>query len=142
MTPPLALEKIRTAFVRMDAFYGRTVFDEWAVLSVEGSKVSVLAYEGPRADRFASELHKDLIQLRNDNAGQPREAGAFGFTRTGEGSAIDACIVLGAGLFLVCNNTQVSVSELAQDPSWRRAQVPFADLAEVFRHHPLTTAVV
>lgn len=142
MTPSLALEKIRTAFVRMDAFYGRTVFDEWAVLSVEGSKISVLAYEGPRADRFTTELRKDLIQLRNDTEGQRREPGAFGFTRTGDGSAIDACIVLGAGLYLVCNNTQVSVGELAQDPSWRQAQVPFADLAEVFRHHPLTTAVV
>lgn len=142
MTPSLAFEKIRTALVRMDAFYGRTVFDEWAVLSVDGARISVLAYEGPRAARFAGELHRDLIQLRNDTEGERREPGAFGFTRAGEGPSIDAYIVLGPGLYLVCNNTRESVSQITLDPQWKRAQVPFADLAEVFRHHPVASAGV
>lgn len=137
MTPSLAFEKIRTAFVRMDAFYGRTLFDEWAVLSIEGPKVSVMSYEGPRADTFADQVRKDLLKLRNDTEGDRRDSGAFGFTRSGEGLAIDAYIVLGPGLYLICNNTTESVADLALDPHWRHAQVPFADLAEVFRHHPL-----
>ena len=142
MTPSLAFEKIRTAFVRMDAFYGRTVFDEWAVLALEGAKVAVLAYEGPRADRFATALHKDLVQLRTDTEGERREPGAFAFSRGADGTAIDAYIVVGAGVYLVCNNTQESIAEIARDPRWRQAQVPFADLAEVFRHHPLVPAGV
>ena len=142
MTPSLAFDKIRTAFVRMDAFYGRTVFDEWAVLSIEGAKISVLAYEGPRQGRFPTELHKDLVQLRKDTEGEHRDPGAFGFTRTAEGPAIDAYIVLGPGLYLICNNTHESISQVALDPLWRRAQVPFADLAELFRHHPVVTAGV
>jgi hypothetical protein len=142
MIPSLAFEKIRTAFVRMDAFYGRAVFDEWAVLSIEGSKISVLAYEGPRAESFTRDLHKDLVQLRNDTEGERRDAGAFGFTRSAGGQAIDAYIVLGPSLYLICNNTDQSVSELALDPHWRKAQVPFADLAELFRHHPMALAGV
>jgi hypothetical protein len=140
MIPSLAFEKIRTACVRMDAFYGRTVFDEWAVLSIEAAKISVLAYEGPRAETFARDLHKDLVQLRNDTEGERRDAGAFGFTRGANGQAIDAYIVLGPSVYLICNNTDESVSELALDPHWRKAQVPFAELAELFRHHPVALA--
>jgi len=142
MTPSLALEKIRTAFVRMDAFYGRTVFDEWAMLAIDGPKISVAAYEGPRADRFADEVRRDLLKLQSDTESERRDPGAFGFTRDAEGEAIDAYIVLGASLYLICNNTHESMSELALDPLWRQAQVPFADLAEVFRHHPLAAAAV
>lgn len=140
MTPSLAFDKIRTAFVRMDAFYGRTVFDEWAVLSVDGARVTILAYEGPRTQGFAEQMRKDLVQLQRDNERERRDPGAFGFSRTAEGTAFDAYIVVGPNVYLVCNNTNESVAELALDPQWRRAQVPFADLAEVFRHHPLTTA--
>lgn len=140
MTPSLAFDKIRTAFVRMDAFYGRTVFDEWAVLGVDGARISVLAYEGPRAQTFAEQLRGDLVQLQRDNERERRDAGAFGFSRGAEGTAIDAYIVLGPNMYLVCNNTKESIADLALDPHWRQAQVPFADLAEVFRHHPVTTA--
>ncbi len=142
MTPPLALEKIRTAFVRMDTFYGRTVFDEWAVLSIEGPRIAVLAYEGPRRDTFAEQVRRDLVTLQNETQNERRDPGAFAFSREAEGPAVDAYIVLGTSLYLVCNNTQESIAQLALDPQWRKAQVPFADLAELFRHHPLISAPV
>ena len=53
-----------------------------------------------------------------------------------------AYIVLGPSLYLLCNNTTEAIAELALDPLWRKAQVPFAELAEVFRHHPVTLAPV
>lgn len=137
MTPSLAFDKIRTAFVRMDAFFGRTVFDEWAVLAVDGPRLSVLAYEGPRSATFAETLRRDLVKLQNDTQTERRDPGAFGFSRDADGASLDAYIVLGPSLFLVCNNTAHPISELALDPHWRQAQVPFADLAELFRHHPL-----
>jgi len=137
MIASLALEKIRTTFVRMDAFFGRTVFNEWAVLSAEGPRLSVVAYEGPRAATFAQEVRRDLLQLQNDSQGERRDPGAFAFARSAQGSAIDAYIVVGPSLYLVCNNTGETVEELARDPHWRQAQVPFAELAEVFRHHPM-----
>lgn len=137
MTPSLAFDKIRTAFVRMDAFYGRTVFDEWAVLSIEGPRIAVHAYEGPRQATFAESMRRDLAKLQHETEHDRRDPGAFGFSRHADGPSIDAYIVLGQGLYLVCNNTHESVSELALDPLWRKAQVPFAELAEVFRHHPL-----
>ena len=140
MTPSLAFDKIRTAFVRMDAFYGRTVFDEWAVLSIEGAKISVHAYEGPRSPSFGELVRRDLIKLQSDTAHERRDPGAFAFTRDGDGTAIDAYIVIGPSLYLVCNNTREAISELTVDPHWRLAQVPFAELAEVFRHHPVSTA--
>lgn len=142
MSPSLAFDKIRTAFVRMDTFYGRTVFDEWAVLSTDGPRFSVLAYEGPRAATFESEVRADIRQLQVETEGDRREPGAFGFARGAEGAAIDAYIVLGPSLFLLCNNTVEAMQELTLDPQWRQAQVPFAELAEVFRHHPVAVAPV
>lgn len=124
----------------MDAFFGRTVFDEWAVLAQDGAQLRVVAYEGPREAVFPEQVRRDLVTLHNDTAHEHRDSGAFGFSRHAEGTAIDAYIVIGPALYLVCNNTTQSVSELALDPLWRRAQVPFAELAELFRHHPVHPA--
>jgi hypothetical protein len=44
----------------------------------------------------------------------------------------------GKGLYLVCNNTHSSMSEIAKDPKWIQAQVPFAELSDKMRSDPLT----
>jgi hypothetical protein len=126
----------------MDAFYGRTVFDEWAVLTVDGPRFSVLIYDGPRPETFEAQVRADARQLQSENEGERREPGSFGFARMAERTAIDAYIVLGPSVYLLCNNTTEAIAELALDPLWRKAQVPFAELAEVFRHHPVALAPV
>jgi len=45
--------------------------------------------------------------------------------------------VLGAGLYLICNNTRETMDTIAKNPRWLAAQVPFAGLADTLRANPL-----
>ena len=56
----------------------------------------------------------------------------------GTRTRIEAFLVLAPGLYLICNNTQVSMDVIAKYPRWLEAQVPFAELAEAIRSSPLT----
>jgi hypothetical protein len=64
--------------------------------------------------------------------------GDFEFTRHGVGTKFEAFLMAGKGLYLVCNNTHSSMSEIAKDPKWIQAQVPFAELSDKMRSDPLT----
>ncbi len=39
-------------------------------------------------------------------------------------------MALGNEAYLICNNTSSSMDEIAKNPRWLSAQVPFADLSE------------
>jgi hypothetical protein len=39
-------------------------------------------------------------------------------------------MALGNESYLICNNTSSSMDEIAKNPRWLSAQVPFADLGE------------
>jgi len=49
-------------------------------------------------------------------------------------------LVLGPGLYLICNNTENSMDGLTKDPRWLGAQVPFVGLADRVRMNPLAVA--
>lgn len=121
----------------MNSLYGRPVFNEWAVIAAAGVSGHVLAYEGPRRDVFARELPRDLGPLRAELEAQPREPGVFGFAREAGGTRYDAYIVLGPSVYLLCNHTEQTINEITDDVRWRKAQAPFASLAEAFRLDPL-----
>ena len=57
--------------------------------------------------------------------------------RHGIGTGFESFMVLGKDIFLICNNTVQSMDGIAQDPKWLGAQVPFVELSEKFRDHPL-----
>ncbi len=57
---------IKTCAAQMDAHYGRTVFDEWAVISLAENRARVLAYVGPRNDDFLKNFANDLGSLRSE----------------------------------------------------------------------------
>jgi hypothetical protein len=44
--------------------------------------------------------------------------------------ASKAFMALGDDVYLICNNTRSSMAEIARNPRWLSAQVPFADLSE------------
>jgi hypothetical protein len=46
-------------------------------------------------------------------------------------------MVLGEGLYLICNNTADSMEGITQEPRWIEAQVPFVELSDKIRSHPL-----
>jgi len=135
-----AISSIKSCAGQMDARYGKTVFDEWAVVSLAENKARVLAYIGPRNDQFLQNFVKDLGALRSELLGGTYGIGDFEFARHGIGTGFESFLVLGNGLYLVCNNTRESMDVIAKNPRWLGAQVLFAELSDKVRGNPLVVA--
>lgn len=129
--------KIKACAHQMNDRYGGVVFDEWAVVSLAENKARVLFYTGPRNDEFLENFVKDLGPLRLSLHDAKFGVGDFEFSRHGTGTRIEAFLVLGNGCYLVCNNTQNSMDNIAKNPRWLEAQVPFVELADMIRANPL-----
>lgn len=129
---------IKECASHMDSRYGKTVFDEWAIVSLMENKARVLAYIGPRNDEFLTNFVKDLGVLRAELHAEKYGVGDFAFERHGVGTGHEVFLVLGPGLYLICNNTHESMDSIAKDPRWLNAQVPFAELSEKIRANPLS----
>ena len=122
---------------RMDACYGKPVFDEWAVIALAENKARVLAYVGPRNDDFLKNFANDLGSLRAELLDVNYGVGDFAFARHGTGTRFEAFMVLGPAIYLICNNTHESMDTIAKNPKWLNAQVPFAELGDELRMDPL-----
>jgi hypothetical protein len=124
----------------MNELYGQVVFDEWVVISLAHHKARILFYVGPRNDDFLKNFATDLGSLRAELLGAKYEIGDFEFARHGVGTGFEAFIVLGDGIYLICNNTRASMEDITRDPKWLNAQVPFAELSDTIRPDPLIMA--
>jgi hypothetical protein len=140
MTLDEAIRHIKSCAKEMDARYGKTVFDEWAILSLAENKARVLSYLGPRNDDFLKNFVKDLGALRAELLTETYGAGDFEFARHGIGTGFESFMVLGRALYLICNNTRESMDTIAKNPRWLAAQVPFAELGEKVLANPLVVA--
>lgn len=129
--------QIRASAEQMNSRYGATVFDEWVVVSLEHNRARILHYSGPRNDDFLKSFVSDLGSLRTALLDSKYGPGDFEFSRHGVGTAIEAFLVLGPALYLICNNTRESMDSITKNPRWLAAQVPFAALAEIIRGNPL-----
>ena len=129
--------KIKSCAQQMNTRYGGTVFDEWAVISLAENKARVLFYTGPRNDEFLKNFVADLGSLRAALHDTQYGPGDFEFARHAVGTHIEAFLVAGPGLYLICNNTRDSMDAIAKNPRWLEAQVPFVELAETVRSNPL-----
>jgi len=129
--------KIKSCAERMNVCYAGVVFDEWVVVSLERNRARILHYTGPRNDEFLKNFVADLGALRTALLDGKYGAGDFEFTRHGVGTSYEAFLVLGNGLYLICNNTSESMEAIAKNPNWLKAQVPFVELAEAVRMNPL-----
>lgn len=137
MTLDDANRLIQSTALRMNALYGRVVFDELAVVSLAQQKARVLAYTGPRNDAFLQNFVQDLGALRAQLLAGGYNVGDFEFSRHGAGTSLEGFLVLGEGVYLFCNNTQRTMDEIARDPRWLHAQVPFAELGDQMRASPV-----
>jgi len=136
-----ATELITFCAAQMDARYGQVVFDEWAIISLTIPKGRVLAYIGPRKEGFQKNFRTDVGALREGLLNPKYSVGDFEFARHGVGPAFEAFMVMGRGVYLICNNTVQSMDTITQDPLWLAAQVPFVELSEKVRGNPLALAV-
>jgi hypothetical protein len=123
--------------MQMNDRYGQVVFDEWAIVSLLEQQARILAYSGSRNDAFLKTFADDLGALRVELLKSKYRAGDFEFARHNTGTLFEAFIVLGKGLYLICNNTRSSMNEIAKDPRWLNAQIPFAEFAQKVQTSPL-----
>ena len=137
MTLENVCSQIKVCADQMNSRYGGTVFNEWVVVSLERNRAKILHYVGPRNDDFLKNFVTDLGALRTALLDASYGAGDFEFSRHGVGTGIEAFLVLGQGLYLICNNTLESMDSLTKNPRWLGAQVPFAELADKIRVSPL-----
>jgi len=138
MTLDAAIDRIRKSFNKMNEAYGRAVFDEIAIVGLEGSELRLHHYDGPREADFLKEFADDSTSLRRElTAEQTGRGGEFDFTREGEGEGIDAYICLGPDLYLFCNNTVKSMKEVTEDPQWLEAQGEFLNASQFFAVDPV-----
>ncbi len=137
----MTLEQLTKAIKRcaeqMNSRYKKIVFDEWAIVSIAQKKSRILNYLGPRNDDFLKNFANDLGALRAELLKPGRGAGDFEFARHGVGTLFEAFMVLGDGLYLICNATNNSMDGITRDARWIDAQVPFAELSDQVRSDPL-----
>ena len=138
MTLDQATKSIQTCAEQMNARYKKVVFDEWAIISLSDRKGRLLAYIGPRKQGFQKNFLEDAGALRAGLLLQQTNVGDFEFARHGVGTGFEAYMVLGEGIFLICNNTVQSMDGITQDPRWLEAQVPFVELSDKVREDALT----
>jgi hypothetical protein len=135
------LATARTAIIaalgRMDMFFNKPVFDEWVLVKLAPEQGAILAYSGPRADNYQRKFKDDLALLRLELDQQHLAVGDFAFVHNAKGTRFDACIRLGPASYLFCNHTEKSMTDIRQDPLWREAQIPFAELSQIFQRNPL-----
>lgn len=135
------LASARTAVIatlgRMSALFNKPVFDEWVLVKLATESGAILAYAGPRAESYQKLFKDDIVPLRAELEQRHLSTGDFAFVDTAAGTRFDACIKLGPAAYLFCNNTTRDMADIRQDPLWREAQKPFAQLSELFRTDPL-----
>jgi len=141
MTLEEATNLIGSCAARMNDRYQKVVFDEWAIVTLIQHKAKILAYLGPRKDDFQKNFATDVQDLRADLLSRRHSIGDFEFARHGVGTKLEAFVMVGDGLYLICNNTAKSMSAIAKDPLWLGAQVPFVELSDQFRSDPLEFAL-
>lgn len=137
MTLIEATKAIKRCAEQMNSRYKKTVFDEWAIVSLAHKQSRILNYLGPRNDDFLKNFANDLGALRAELLNTERGAGDFEFARHGVGTLFEAFMVLGHGYYLICNHTANSMDGLTRDPHWIDAQVPFVELSDKVRANPL-----
>ena len=137
MTLSKMLESVRHCSASMNARYGKTVFDEWAIVSLARGNERIVAYEGPRKEHFQKNFVNDLGALRAEVLSTKHLPGHFDFARHGVGTGFEAFVCAGNELYLICNNTQSSMDDITRDTRWLDAQKAFAELTDKFQAGPL-----
>lgn len=140
MSPAEAYSTISATMARMSTLYGRTLFDEWVVVRLGPGTATVENYEGPRLADCLAFFARDVALLRREAADRAHGPGDFDFARAAAGTQFDALLQIAPDAYLLCNNTTSSMEQIRANPGWLKAQIPFVDLSERFRHHPVTFA--
>ena len=137
MTLDEAVKLIKGCASQMNDLYEDVVLDEWTIILLAEWKGKILNYIGARRDDFQKNFLSDLETLQSELQSFKYGCGDFEFSRHAGGTRFDAFMLLGDGIYLICNNTAESMNEITKNTRWLSAQVPFVELSEKFRSNPI-----
>ena len=137
MTLEDAITLINATSGRMNQLYKDKVFDEFAVVGLVQNKAKLLKYIGPRREDFQKNFLADVQDIKLDLIANKHSIGDFEFSQAGIGTKVEAFLVLSDGIFLLCNHTSRSMADIAKNPMWLSAQVPFVEMSDRFRSDPV-----
>ena len=137
MTLNDATKLIDSYAAAMDARYRQPVFDEWAIVSIVDSRAYLLAYHGPREKQFRQNFRGDAGSMLNCLLSRRESPGDFEFFHDGVGTRFESYTVLGAGVYLLWNNTAQSIQDITRNPLWFAVQRPYLELTDHFRADPM-----
>jgi hypothetical protein len=123
---------VSATLARMNSAYGDTVFNEWVLVSIRADRGAILAYEGPRPEKYKQHFTLDLSSMLKELAGQKLGVGDFAFAADAAGTHYDACLRLGDTSYLFCNHTTRTMTQIRQSPLWLAAQKHWAELSQKF----------
>lgn len=123
---------VSAAMARMNATYGEPVFNEWVLVSLRADQNAILAYDGPRADKYKQHFTLDLASMLKELAGQKLGVGDFAFASDAIGTHYDGCLRLGESSYLFCNHTTRTMTQIRQSPLWLAAQKHWVELSQKF----------
>ncbi|MGH7972603.1 MAG: hypothetical protein ACREIC_28150, partial [Limisphaerales bacterium] len=132
-----AKDQIRWCAEQMNHRFKGVVFDEWAVVAILEGKLRVLEYSGPRPQEFRRNFLRDAGGLRAGLIAGKHPPGYFEFAHTGAGTGFESFMTVGNDTYLIWNNTAKSMDNIAEDPWWLAAQVPFVELVDRFCSDPV-----
>jgi len=141
MTLDESIELINTTAERMNQLYRDRVFDEFAVVALVQNKARLLKYIGPRREEFQRNFLADIHEFKPELIANKHNIGDFEFSQSGFGTKVEAFLVLSDGIFLLCNHTSRSMADIARNPMWLSAQVPFVEMSDRFRSNPVVHPV-
>ncbi|MBA3849570.1 MAG: hypothetical protein C0502_06185 [Opitutus sp.] len=128
---------VAAALGRMNAAYGQPVFNEWVLVSLRADRGAILAYEGPRQEKYKQQFTLDLQTMLKELSGQKLGVGDFAFASDAAGTHYDACLRLGESSYLFCNHLTRTMREIRENPLWIEAQKPWVELSQKFLADPL-----
>jgi hypothetical protein len=128
---------VSAALSRMHAVYGETVFNEWVLVSLRADRNAILAYDGPRPEKYKQHFTLDLASMLKELAGQKLGVGDFAFAADATGTHYDACMRLGESSYLFCNHTTRTMAQIRLSPLWLSAQKHWVELSQKFATDPL-----
>jgi hypothetical protein len=137
MTTQEAAELIANCAQRMNARYGKVLFDEWALVRFADNRGYLLAYTGPRKEAFQKGFLNDAGCLRASLVAGRHPAGHFEFAHDGSGFGFESFVAAGTDVYLIWNNTVQSMDGISRDPRWLGAQETFLELSERLAADPV-----
>ncbi len=137
MTLADARTVIAAAFARMNTAYGEPVFNEWVLVSMRADGGAILAYDGPRAEKYKQQFTRDLGSMLRELATHKLGVGDFAFASDAAGEHYDACLRLGDSSYLFANHVTRTMNEIRASAHWVNAQRAWVELSQKFAADPL-----